>query len=419
MAGLADILAELKANSDVTAAGLDGVTAHLDELVKHFSTAQEVQLEWAQAAESSGKKATEAARSTNSGIGAALSGMQAGFRRTADVMGALGQGMARTGLQAQLAFGVASAGLLGFVRAGLQGTAEGERFGVMMGFLSREIGSIFKPQIDALLGGLERLVDWFSKLDGGQQQLINRFAQAAAAGLLVAAIMPKIILGISGVISSVIALTTATSVLDVVTGGILPVVGALVTGFVALGAASFVMTNGFEGAWKVIKPLVDTLKSGFLEAWAAVQPLVAVLSSHFAVAAAQSAEFLANALKLIGPVAAEVIGILSDAFAELSPKILEQGQALNKLAIDALPYLLSATKAAAEGLAFLSRMFGDVVENVTLFISFLVEVRDFTLEVSRATDTWRDSLLALNPGLQEVNALLKEQLAFRIALRFA
>lgn len=416
MAGLADLLGAIETAGNTNVAALDKLADQLEELVKHFSTVTEATLDWAEAVDDAGVRGEQAGKR----VASAWQGLRTAMAPVQKIVSSATAAVQAFGARAQLAYGIASASIMGFVRAGMQGTYQGERFGVVMGFLSREVASIFKPAIDGVIESLEKMVGWFRALDGSQQDMIFKFAEGAAAGLLVVAVLPKIVAGITGVIGAVTALASATSVLDVMTGGILPLVGVLVTAagaVVALGVGAAVAQGGFKGILETLKPITDVLTKGFGQAWAAMQPLLDALGSHFGKAAAQGAQFLADVLAQIIPLASDIARAMTDMVESLGGPLLEQGRMIQNLALEVLPSLVKAIQGSAKAIAFLARLFGDLLGQVNEVAKWLNNVRIAMLQMVPATDAWRGALEALIPGMKQINDLLRDEMALRLALR--
>lgn len=62
---------------------------------------------------------------------------------------------------------------MGWVQAGMQGTAQAVQLGTGMQFLSREIAGVFTPTINAVIDKVHSMVGWFRNLSGEQQALIR------------------------------------------------------------------------------------------------------------------------------------------------------------------------------------------------------------------------------------------------------
>lgn len=94
---------------------------------------------------------------------------------------------------AAIAFFSLTGSVMGFVRAGLAGTNEGDLLGKRMQLLSQQIAGIFLPVINDVSQKIQKLVDWFRSLSGAQQQAIAKWAMYGAAALGVLMILPKLI----------------------------------------------------------------------------------------------------------------------------------------------------------------------------------------------------------------------------------
>lgn len=77
-------------------------------------------------------------------------------------------------------FNQAAGAIMGFVRSGLHGTAQGELLAYQFQLLSREIASIFLPTIQDFIGALQSTIDWFRALDSAQQKNIERWVTVGA-----------------------------------------------------------------------------------------------------------------------------------------------------------------------------------------------------------------------------------------------
>jgi hypothetical protein len=91
-----------------------------------------------------------------------------------------------------LAYAAASAGLLGWVRAGLAGTTTGELLSFQQRQLSQQIASIFLPVVQKYIDGLTRLVEWFRHLSGEQQVQIMRWSLFTVGLLGSVTVVPRL-----------------------------------------------------------------------------------------------------------------------------------------------------------------------------------------------------------------------------------
>lgn len=101
------------------------------------------------------------------------------------------------------AFTVAAGVVSGFVRAGLSGTAAGERLAYVFTQFSREVASVFLPVIQLATAALEKITDWLRNLSGSGQAAILAIGAAIATAVAVATG------GLSAVLSAVVLVTAA------------------------------------------------------------------------------------------------------------------------------------------------------------------------------------------------------------------
>jgi hypothetical protein len=102
-------------------------------------------------------------------------------RAAAERYGASLNGLAQGSRLLTVGLAGASAGLVGFARAGLQGTVQGEQLRLRMQLLSQQVASVFLPTLDKLSAGLDTLTAKFRAMDGAQQAQVRRWGEAALA----------------------------------------------------------------------------------------------------------------------------------------------------------------------------------------------------------------------------------------------
>jgi hypothetical protein len=170
-------------------------------------------------------------------------------------LGQFNEGAKRVAGPAAAGFAILTGAILGFVRAGLAGTVEGNRLTYQFQMLSREIAGVFMPVIEGMMTKLAQAVAWFRTLSGEKQNLIMRFALASVAALAFAMVLPRLVGGIQLVIVGVKALMTviaaAGTEAGIASGGILPLLGILVTAGVALTAFLFATKSGSKGLGEI------------------------------------------------------------------------------------------------------------------------------------------------------------------------
>lgn len=138
---------------------------------------------------------------------------------------------------AATAFSILTGSIMGFVRAGLQGTVEGMRLQFAFQQLSREITGVFLPVIDKVTAWVQKLVGWFRSLTGSQQDMIMKFVLIAAAVLAVVSVVGALIIGLIGLTAAILSVAASMAALDMTLAGIPLLIGAIVTAVVGLASA--------------------------------------------------------------------------------------------------------------------------------------------------------------------------------------
>lgn len=92
-----------------------------------------------------------------------------------------------------VAYGITTAKLLGFVRAGLQGTTLGESMAYNFSMLNREVAQLFLPALEKLNKTIAQTVVWFRNLSGEQQAAIGKWIGIGTGLLGVLSIGPKVV----------------------------------------------------------------------------------------------------------------------------------------------------------------------------------------------------------------------------------
>lgn len=225
---------------------------------------------------------------------------------------------------AQTAFAGAVASVTGFARAGLQGTAEAARLSVQFQFLSREIASVFRPVVDSVTTQIAQLVEWFRGLTGEQQDNLLAWAKGAVVGLTVAAILPKVFVGIQALVVGFNLLTAAiTGTLSSTgLGALLPILGFAVAGLTALVAGTLTATGAFDGFWDALKPIGAAVQEVFAALTGAVKPAVEQLTALWSRAVKIIMPYVRELAALLGELARLVGGLLGTAF-KMTATIIE------------------------------------------------------------------------------------------------
>lgn len=156
-----------------------------------------------------------------------------------------------------VAFGLSSAAILGFVRAGLSGTTAGEALSLQTQQLSREIAQLFLPAIQSAIRAVTGLVNWFKDLTGEEQRAIGAVTGISVAMLGLAAIGPRIV-GMVQAVNNVFAALSANPILLIV-GGLAALLASTEEGRDALGELFEAFRPIIDAVLAVFAPLAEIL----------------------------------------------------------------------------------------------------------------------------------------------------------------
>ncbi len=258
-------------------------------------------------------------------------------------LGKIAEGAQRAGNLITSAFAKALIGVGGFVTAGIAASAVGQQFAFVMERLARSIAGLFGPEIRKVLELLQRFSNWLDSLSNSQRAMIAHMIEGAAAMLIVGKVLPFVFAGIQMVVAGLGELAAAFGVLDVETGGILPLIGAVVTGLVALGVGAGVAGGAFDGLFAKIDPLLKSLQDIGGRILKAIQPALDMAANLFDAIVAG----VGGALPAIGEMAVQFTEALVpalQALAELGYQVFVVGMAVwNSSAIsfaDVLKYVV-------------------------------------------------------------------------------
>jgi hypothetical protein len=211
--------------------------------------------------------------------------LKAEMGKVEQVVDGVGKGIQKVGSLATGVFAGLTSTITGFAIAGFAGSAQMEAMGVQMGRLSRGIAALFVPEMNKLIGVVQRAADWFHKLDGPQQKLISNLAQGAIAGLAVASVIGVVGVAIIGLVPPIMAVVGAATLLDAFLAGIPLIVGIIVTEIMALVGGLTALTVGTETGrtalgklFSIIKPIASAAMDLFGAIGEAVSPVVDLLS---------------------------------------------------------------------------------------------------------------------------------------------
>lgn len=172
--------------------------------------------------------------------------------------------LAKFGQLAQGVFAAASASILGFVTAGMSGTAQSQQLTFQMAELSRTIAGIFGPEIQGFIDIIRDLTNWLRSLSDAQLESIAYWAKFAFAFGTIIFLAPKIVSAIRTIIAGIQALTKAQIIslaFQGPKGWAILAAGAVIAG-VAVGAGHAFGAFGEEGGKKSRRSLAQSV-SGF------------------------------------------------------------------------------------------------------------------------------------------------------------
>lgn len=173
------------------------------------------------------------------------------------------------------AFGRARLALGGLISAGIASSSMGEILQNRLAILSREVASVFVPQLLSAINAIERVIQFFRGLDIEQQKAIARWIAAGFAALTFAKMMPIVIEGVMGVVRAMRALTVAIVTMESSTGfgALLPIIGAAITALGTLAVITEVSQHGFSRFWQILQPLMVQMQA----LWKELQPTITMV----------------------------------------------------------------------------------------------------------------------------------------------
>lgn len=179
----------------------------------------------------------------------------------------------------------ATAALFGWATAGVMASSAGQVLGYQFQELSRQLGSLFMPQIQWLMRTGTDLILWFQSLSGAQQRGLRNWLLLAGGVSAVAVAMPVLGMAVRGVISgiqalSVVAAGARMALIGLNMAWVMSPVGLVITGIVA-GLALIVAAttdwrdamNALSAAGRAIQGPFDDVVKAIREAVAAVKEL--------------------------------------------------------------------------------------------------------------------------------------------------
>ncbi len=244
------------------------------------------------------------------------------------------------------AFNRLTISVMGFVTAGLLGTAEGNALAFQMRLLAMEVAGVFLPTFDRVLSTVRNLVAWFKNLAGEQQAQIRRWVETAIATLGVVVIGGKLILVFGSMAKGLSILIPLLMGFNMLTGGIVLAVGAAIAGLAAWGISAAMTSDVFKELREVLSPLGEEIKESVPQIADIVPPIEKFNVWN---------SLLENTLGLLSDIGELIIDLLKPAWDFLIEGITGAldliGQFLNEVVLE-LRYLVSYIHDALSLLSF-------------------------------------------------------------------
>lgn len=263
-------------------------------------------------------------------------------------------GMDQVAKIASIGFASASTSLLGFVRAGTQGTAIGAQLSFQMGQLSRNIAGLFQPEMQKAIDLIRSAVEWMRSLTDQQRANIVRWGEAAAAAALVAIALPRVVAGINLAVTALRALAAAISAGLSATGigALLPLIGAIVSIVTALVVGTEVGRGALGKFFDVLQQIATTVGGLLMPIFEAITGVVGKLADVFEQIAPPIMAALNAIFQALQPLF-DIVGQIADAFGDV----------------------------LASGLRLFTVVLVDVLTLLTPFLSFMAKLASFALSV--------------------------------------
>lgn len=330
-----------------------GVTAKISAGLKqatqqmHQAAGQAVQL--GTAAQEGGGQAQGEFGALGAAVAAVTARISAGMqqlgvwlKQTAKGAQDLGESFRKAADAINVALGTGIGVIANFVRQGLAASNMGQVLSFQMERLALTIAGMFRPELEKVLDGINRLTDWINSLTDAQKKSIAHWIEAGAAALAVGLVLPRIVAGVRAVIGAVTALGAAIAGLEVSTGigAILPILGLLAEGITVLMTSTESGRAALGELWESLKELgsaaLDLARALHLdEVWAGMVEGVKIVIG----VVAQLVRWIADLVKWLDKISSGIIGkaiswgitalmgplaVLGRLKAELNPEVKKQ-----------------------------------------------------------------------------------------------
>ncbi len=321
------------------------------------------------------------------------------------------------GAKARVTFFVATAGILGFVKAASPG--DFMKFESAVARVSVQIGALFLPVIRTLTQYLNKLADALNNLTPQQRDQIGHWTKLGLVALAFVGGVTKLLGVVPGLIGGFSTLSTLVKSLAGLFGvaggaalGWVGIVAGIVAGVVALGAVAVKAAGKWDtitaAATKLWKAVVNVAEAW----WSAAKPVLAVIGNIIT-------SYLSVVWKLYGivlGVVAKIYRAFGDVFAKIAPivqgvvddisdmadELIEDLQPLIDFFEDTLTDAIEAVVPVIENL-FKTLLEGikNTVHNVRVLAEVLRQVRDDPSKLFDLSDTFRDAEATISKREEE------------------
>lgn len=148
----------------------------------------------------------------------------------------LGASFTHLGQMVNVALGAGVASIGGFIRQGMALSVTGQIMQIHMERLALAMSGLFRPEINKVIQGIERLTSWLANLSDRQREHIAGWLKAGAAALVMGLALPRVFAGVQALIGGFRALGAAISgsLASTGIGALLPLIGLAVQGITML-----------------------------------------------------------------------------------------------------------------------------------------------------------------------------------------
>lgn len=181
--------------------------------------------------------------------------------------------LAQGAQQFSSAFSPVAMRLYGFVRSGIAASGAGQVLGIQMQELTRQIASLFTPQVQFVIDKLQALVRWFQALSGEQQKGLRNWGLLLGGITAAGIVLPKIVAMFQALRVAMIGLRTAVVAMAGPLTPLLLLAGVLGAATISAGGLKDTAEGFAEIGKSLSRPFKD-LVAVFKDIADAIKPIV-------------------------------------------------------------------------------------------------------------------------------------------------